>query len=97
MIQDAVPHLPGKIEAVPFVFDTIRMLRRELADRVPLIGFAAAPLTLSVYLVEGQGSNAAITEERVRPAGVAERDVTVVVVELGGKLVAEHPGAVEAG
>ena len=43
-------------ETVPFVFDTIRMLRNELADRVPLIGFAAAPLTLSVYLVEGQGS-----------------------------------------
>jgi len=43
-------------ETVPFVFETIRMLRRELADRVPLIGFAAAPLTLSVYLVEGQGS-----------------------------------------
>jgi uroporphyrinogen decarboxylase len=43
-------------EAVPFVFDTIRLLRRELADRVPLIGFAAAPLTLAVYLVEGQGS-----------------------------------------
>jgi uroporphyrinogen decarboxylase len=43
-------------ETVPFVFDTIRILRRELADRVPLIGFAAAPLTLAVYLVEGQGS-----------------------------------------
>jgi uroporphyrinogen decarboxylase len=43
-------------DTVPFVFETIRMLRRELADRVPLIGFAAAPLTLSVYLVEGQGS-----------------------------------------
>jgi uroporphyrinogen decarboxylase len=43
-------------ESVPFVFETIRMLRRELTGRVPLIGFAAAPLTLTVYLVEGSGS-----------------------------------------
>jgi uroporphyrinogen decarboxylase len=38
---------------VPFVYETIRLLDRELHDRVPLIGFAAAPFTLAVYLVEG--------------------------------------------
>jgi uroporphyrinogen decarboxylase len=43
-------------EAVPYVFETVRIVRRELAGRVPLIGFAAAPLTLAVYLVEGGGS-----------------------------------------
>lgn len=46
-----------EIEAeVPFVYDTIRILRRELAGRVPLIGFAAAPFTLAAYLTEGEGS-----------------------------------------
>jgi len=43
-------------ETVPFVFETVRILRRELAGRTPLIGFAASPLTLAVYLVEGGGS-----------------------------------------
>lgn len=38
-------------EAVPFVLETIRLLKREL--RVPLIGFAGAPFTLASYLVEG--------------------------------------------
>jgi uroporphyrinogen decarboxylase len=46
-----------EIEAeVPFVYETIGILRRELTGRVPLIGFAAAPFTLAAYLVEGEGS-----------------------------------------
>lgn len=36
---------------LPFVSESIRLLRREL--RVPLIGFAGAPFTLAAYLVEG--------------------------------------------
>ena len=41
---------------VPYVFESIRILRGELEGRVPLIGFAAAPFTLAAYLVEGEGS-----------------------------------------
>lgn len=36
---------------VPFVLETIRILKNEL--QVPLIGFAGAPFTLASYLVEG--------------------------------------------
>lgn len=43
-------------EGVPFVLDAVRLIRRELAGRVPLIGFAGAPFTLASYLVEGGGS-----------------------------------------
>jgi uroporphyrinogen decarboxylase len=35
----------------PYLLETIRLLRKELA--VPLIGFAGAPFTLASYLVEG--------------------------------------------
>lgn len=41
---------------VPFVLETIRLLRRELDGRVPLIGFGGAPFTLACYMVEGAGS-----------------------------------------
>jgi uroporphyrinogen decarboxylase len=43
-------------EAVPFVLEGIRSLRRELPSSAPLIGFAGAPWTLFCYAVQGQGS-----------------------------------------
>lgn len=43
-------------ETVPFVLETIEILRNELPGSAPLIGFAGAPWTLFCYAVEGQGS-----------------------------------------
>lgn len=43
-------------EDVPFVLEAVRMIRRELAGKVPLIGFSGAPFTLAAYMVEGKGS-----------------------------------------
>jgi len=39
--------------AVPFVFETVGRVKRALAGRAPLIGFAGAPFTVASYLVEG--------------------------------------------
>lgn len=39
-----------------YVFKTIRLIKRDLNDRVPLIGFAGAPWTIFCYMVEGKGS-----------------------------------------
>jgi uroporphyrinogen decarboxylase len=38
---------------LPYVLEAIRLVRAELAGRVPLIGFAGAPFTLASYVVEG--------------------------------------------
>ena len=40
-------------EALAHVLETIRLVRLELANRVPLIGFAGAPFTLASYAIEG--------------------------------------------
>ena len=40
-------------EALAPVLETIRLVRGELADRVPLIGFGGAPFTLAAYAIEG--------------------------------------------
>jgi uroporphyrinogen decarboxylase len=40
-------------EALGHVLTTIRMLRKELDGRVPLIGFGGAPFTMASYAIEG--------------------------------------------
>jgi uroporphyrinogen decarboxylase len=40
-------------EELAHVLDTIRILRHELRDRVPVIGFGGAPFTLAAYAIEG--------------------------------------------
>ena len=40
-------------ESLAHVLETIRIVRRELEGRVPLIGFAGAPFTLASYAIEG--------------------------------------------
>lgn len=47
---------PDPEETLGYVMDAIRLIRRELSGRVPLIGFAGAPFTLATYAVEGGGS-----------------------------------------
>src|SRR5437870_4346499 len=43
-------------EHVPFVLETIRNVRSELAGRAAVIGFCGAPFTLACYLIEGRPS-----------------------------------------
>jgi uroporphyrinogen decarboxylase len=40
-------------EDLAHVLETVRLLREELRDRVPLIGFGGAPFTLAAYAIEG--------------------------------------------
>jgi len=39
-----------------YVMDAVRLIRRELDERVPLIGFSGSPWTLATYMIEGRGS-----------------------------------------
>ncbi len=43
-------------DTLTYVYDALEITKRELAGRVPLIGFAGAPWTIFSYMVEGQGS-----------------------------------------
>ncbi len=41
---------------IPYLLKTISILKKELENKVPLIGFSAAPFTLASYLIEGKPS-----------------------------------------
>jgi len=49
----AVPDMETELH---YVMDAIRLSRRELDNKVPLIGFSGSPWTLACYMVEGGGS-----------------------------------------
>ncbi|WP_226468970.1 uroporphyrinogen decarboxylase [Luteimonas panaciterrae] len=49
----AVPDMETELR---YVMDAVRLIRRELDGRVPLIGFSGSPWTLACYMVEGGGS-----------------------------------------
>jgi uroporphyrinogen decarboxylase len=48
--------MPDVEERLGYVFDALRLTRKILDGRVPLIGFAGAPWTLLCYMVQGKGS-----------------------------------------
>ncbi|MEW6162279.1 MAG: uroporphyrinogen decarboxylase [Nitrospirota bacterium] len=48
--------MPDAEDDMPFVIETIKILREKLKDKVPLIGFSGAPFTLAAYMIEGGGS-----------------------------------------
>jgi uroporphyrinogen decarboxylase len=47
--------IPAPTEKLKYVMDALSLTRRNLAGRVPLIGFSGSPWTLATYMVEGKG------------------------------------------
>lgn len=50
-LKTAVPE-----EDLAYVLDAIKIVKRDLSGKIPLIGFAGAPFTIFCYMVEGKGS-----------------------------------------
>jgi uroporphyrinogen decarboxylase len=48
--------VPDPEDELRYVIDAVRVIRRELQGRVPLIGFSGSPWTLATYMVEGGGT-----------------------------------------
>lgn len=45
-----------RLDPLEFVFETVRLTRAGLDERLPLLGFAGAPFTLASYAIEGGSS-----------------------------------------
>ena len=44
------------IDDLGYVFDAVKLIRKQLPANIPLLGFAGAPFTLASYAIEGGGS-----------------------------------------
>ena len=57
-IEDVEALLGGETAAdkLTYVYDTIKIVRKQLADDKALIGFTGAPWTLATYMIEGRGT-----------------------------------------
>ena len=81
-------------EAVGYVFETVRIVRKALNERVPLIGFAGAPFTLASYLIEGGPSREFLAtkrfmrEERTAWDALLTRLADITAEYLNGQIAA---------
>lgn len=48
--------IPDPEQKLRYVMDAVRLIRKNLAGQVPLIGFSGSPWTLATYMVEGGSS-----------------------------------------
>ena len=74
---DKLP-VPDVSEALGYVFDAVRTIRRELDGKVPLIGFSGSPWTVGTYMVEGGSSR-----EFPNIKGLAKEDPKTLDAMLG--------------
>jgi uroporphyrinogen decarboxylase len=94
---DALPALEPKRD-VPFVLETIRLVRSAVPRGAPLIGFAGAPFTLLCYLVCGRPSKEfapARTFLYAQPAD-AERLLAKLADAMGAYLSAQAAAGAQA-
>jgi uroporphyrinogen decarboxylase len=82
-------------EAVPFVLETIKLLRRELDPSVAVIGFSGAPFTLAGYLIEGKPSREFLITKTMMYAERALWDA--LMTRLSGLVLDYLLAQVEAG
>jgi uroporphyrinogen decarboxylase len=90
--------VPDPESALGYVMDAVRLIRRELHDRVPLIGFAGSPWTLACYMIEGEGSSSF-----ARPKALALNDpstmhrlLDVVARSVAAYLIAQAKAGAQA-
>jgi uroporphyrinogen decarboxylase len=86
--------IPDPEQELGYVPEAVRLIRRELAGSVPLIGFAGSPWTLATYMVEGGSSKnfarikALLFDEPALAHALLEKLADAVAAYLGAQVAA---------
>ncbi|MBI3791377.1 MAG: uroporphyrinogen decarboxylase [Gemmatimonadetes bacterium] len=85
-------------EDLGYMLDAVRLCRRELDGRVPLIGFAGAPWTLASYMIEGKGTKNFHVAKRliVEAPEMAHALLSKLATVVGNFLVAQVRAGAQA-
>src|SRR5260221_1329420 len=87
--------VPDPAVELRYVMDAVREIRRQLRDRMPLIGFSGSPFTLACYMIEGSGSDDWRTLKTMRHS---RPDLLHRILDVNARAVREYLTAqVEAG
>ncbi|MEX0728771.1 MAG: uroporphyrinogen decarboxylase [Planctomycetaceae bacterium] len=88
-------HPVENMSSLDFVFETVRLVRKDLPAGIPLIGFAGAPFTLASYAIEGGGSRHYLHTKKLMHGDDAAWDA--VMSRLTDSLIDYLRAQIEAG
>lgn len=91
---DRLP-IPDPEQELRYVMDAVRLIRKNLAGQVPLIGFSGSPWTLATYMVEGGSSKAYSVIKKMRYA--APQTLHQLLDKLARSVTAYLNAQIEAG
>jgi uroporphyrinogen decarboxylase len=74
-------------ERLRYVYDAVATIKRALAGKLPLLGFAGSPFTLACYMIEGGGS---ADFARVRQMLYARPDLLHRILSVNAEAVAAY-------
>jgi uroporphyrinogen decarboxylase len=91
----SVPDMDSELR---YVMDAVRLIRRELDGRVPLIGFSGSPWTLACYMIEGHGSRDFATAKALcwKEPAVAHTLLDTLAKSVAAYLIAQAAAGAQA-
>ncbi len=82
--------IPDPETDLRYVLDAIKLIRRELDDNVPLIGFCGSPWTIATYMLEGRANK---DFPMIKQALAEQPHFVHALLDLLAQSIAEHLNA----
>lgn len=90
--------VPDPTDKLSYVIDAVAEIKKDLKDRIPLIGFSGSPFTLACYMIEGGSSSnfRKVKEMMYRRPDLFERILSINTQAVSSYLNAQIEAGVNA-